>query len=272
MRYAVVNSTIGFIKSKPDKFSENADEVLFGMNVEILEALENDWYYIRTHYNYDGYIDGSSLLIDDNKAKEYESEKNKVVLNSFADVLDKPEASGCQIATMTRGAHSVCLKEVSENNRFVKVKIPDGRIGWTRKEFLCDLKTDYDVKDEENLRENLVRSALSYIGTQYRWGGKTPMGIDCSGLCSMSYMVNGILIYRDADIKEGFPIKEITRDKLKKGDLIFFPGHVAMYLGNEEYVHSATSNDVVSINSFDKNAENYYEYLDKCDKRFGSIF
>ena len=70
MRYAVVNSTIGFIKSKPDKFSENADEVLFGMNVEILEALENDWYYIRTHYNYDGYIDGSSLLIDDNKAKE----------------------------------------------------------------------------------------------------------------------------------------------------------------------------------------------------------
>ena len=36
MRYAVVNSTIGFIKSKPDKFSENADEVLFGMNVEIL--------------------------------------------------------------------------------------------------------------------------------------------------------------------------------------------------------------------------------------------
>ena len=89
MRYAVVNSTIGFIKSKPDKFSENADEVLFGMNVEILEALENDWYYIRTHYNYDGYIDGSSLLIDDNKAKEYESEKNKVVLNSFADVLDR---------------------------------------------------------------------------------------------------------------------------------------------------------------------------------------
>ena len=272
MRYAVVNSTIGFIKSKPDKFSENADEVLFGMNVEILEALENDWYYIRTHYNYEGYIDGSSLLIDDNKAKEYESEKNKVVLNSFADVLDKPEASGCQIATMTRGAQIVCLKEVSENNRFVKVKIPDGRIGWTRKEFLCDLKTDYDVKDEENLRENLVRSALSYIGTQYRWGGKTPMGIDCSGLCSMSYMVNGILIYRDADIKEGFPIKEITRDKLKKGDLIFFPGHVAMYLGNEEYVHSATSNDVVSINSFDKNADSYYEYLDKCDKRFGSIF
>lgn len=98
------------------------------------------------------------------------------------------------------------------------------------------------------------------------------MGIDCSGLCSMSYMVNGILIYRDANIKEGFPIKEITRDKLKKGDLIFFPGHVAMYLGNEEYVHSATSNDVVSINSFDKNADNYYEYLDKCDKRFGSIF
>ncbi len=272
MKYAVVNNTIGFIKSKPDKFSENADEVLFGMNVEILETLENNWYYIRTHYNYEGYIDGNSLLIDDNKARQYEGEKNTVVVNNFADVLDKPEASGYQIATMTRGAHLVCLKEVSENNRFVKVKIPDGRTGWTRKDFLCDLKTDYDINDEENLRENLVKSALSYIGTQYRWGGKTPEGIDCSGLCSMSYMLNGILIYRDADIKGGFPIKEITFDKLKKGDLIFFPGHVAMYLGNEEYVHSATSNNVVAINSFDKKADNYYDYLDKADKRFGSIF
>lgn len=272
MKYAIVNSTIGFIKSKLDKFSENADEVLFGMNVEILEALENDWYYIRTHYNYEGYIDGSTLLIDDNKAKEYESKKNAMVLNNFADVLDKPKASGFQIATITRGSHIVCLKEVSENNRFVKVKLPDGRIGWTRKDFLCDLKTDYDIKDEKNLRENLVMSALSYLGTQYRWGGKTPMGIDCSGLCSMAYMLNGILIYRDANIKEGFPIREIARNELKKGDLIFFPGHVAMYLGNKRYVHSATSNNVVAINSFDKKADNYYDYLDKADKRFGSIF
>ncbi|WP_241425298.1 C40 family peptidase [Clostridium beijerinckii] len=125
------------------------------------------------------------------------------------------------------------------------------------------MKSGYDINDEEDLRNNLVSSAVSYIGTQYRWGGKTPLGIDCSGLCSMAYMLNGILIYRDAKIKEGFPIKEITFKQIKKGDLIFFPGHVAMYLGNGKYIHSSTSNDVVKINSFNKNSNDYNEDLDR---------
>lgn len=272
MKYAVINKSIGAIKSQPKELSENADEVLFGMNVEIIKELEDNWFYIKTHYDYEGYINGENLLIDDKIAKNWEEEKNSIVINNFADVLNKPEASGYVIVAMTRGANIISTNEVSENGRFVKVKIPNGEYGWVRKNFIADLKTNYDINNEELLRDNLVKSALSYIGTQYRWGGKTPQGIDCSGLCSMSYMLNGIIIYRDADIKEGFPVKEITKDKLKKGDLIFFPGHVAMYLGNEKYIHCSTSNDVVMINSFNKSDCEYYEYLDKASKKFGSIF
>lgn len=58
------------------------------------------------------------------------------------------------------------------------------------------------------------------------------MGIDCSGLVSMAYLLCGISIYRDARIVEGFPIREIDRGDMKPGDLLFFPGHVAMYLGD----------------------------------------
>lgn len=272
MKYAVVNKAIGSMKCEPKEFSENADEVLFGMNVEIIKEAEDNWFYIKTHYNYEGYIRGEDLLIDDKISKKWEEEKNSIVISNFADVLNKPEASGYLIANMTRGANIISTNEISENGRFVKVKIPNGEYGWMRKNFIIPLKTNYDIKNEYLLRDNLVKSALSYIGTQYRWGGKTPQGIDCSGLCSMSYMLNGIIIYRDADIKEGFPVKEITKDKLKKGDLIFFPGHVAMYLGNEKYIHCATSNDSVSINSFNKSDDDYYEYLDKSTKKFGSIF
>jgi len=272
MKYAVVNKTIGALKNEPKEASENADEVLFGMKVEILKKSKNNWFYVRTHYNYEGYINGDYLIINNEVARKWEEEKNVVVVNSFADVLNKPEASGYQIASLTRGANLISTYEESENKRFVKVKLPSSEIGWIRKSFISNLNMNYDTKDEENLRENLAKAALSYIGTQYRWGGKSPLGIDCSGLCSMAYMLNGILIYRDAKIKEGFPIKEITFDKLKKGDLIFFPGHVAMYLENGNYVHSSTSNDVVKINSFNKNSEDYNEYLEKCTKQFGSVF
>jgi len=242
------------------------------MNVEILKELDNNWFYVKTHYDYEGYINGDNLIIDDEISKAWEKEKNIVVINPFADVLNKPEASGYGIVSVTRGANLISCDEISENKRFLKVKLPSLEIGWIRTSFISNLKVISDMKNEEKLRENLAKSALSYIGTQYRWGGKSPLGIDCSGLCSMAYMLNGIIIYRDADIKEGFPIKEISFTNIKKGDLIFFPGHVAMYLEDGEYVHSSTSNDVVKVNSLNEGAGNYNEYLGNCAKKFGSIF
>lgn len=272
MKYAVVKKAIGALKGEPKEASESADEVLFGMNVEILKESENNWFYVRTHYNYEGYINGDDLIINDEISKTWEKEKNTVVVNSFADVLNKPQASGYKIASLTRGGNLISTGEISENERFIKVKLPNSETGWVRKSFISKLISDYDIKDEKNIRENLGKTALSYLGTQYRWGGKSPLGIDCSGLCSMAYMLNGILIYRDAEIKEGFPIKEIPFENIKKGDLIFFPGHVAMYLEEGNYIHSSTSNDIVKINNIYKSADNYNEYLGKAPKRFGSIF
>ena len=75
---------------------------------------------------------------------------------------------------------------------------------------------------EEAFRESIVQTAYSYLGTQYRWGGKTACGIDCSGLAFMSYFRNGILIWRDAAIKEGYPVHEIPIEQAKPGDLLFF--------------------------------------------------
>lgn len=92
--------------------------------------------------------------------------------------------------------------------------------------------------EEEVLRKKLTDSAREFLGTQYRWGGKSSQGIDCSGLVFMSYLDHGILLYRDAQILTEYPVKEISREQLKKGDLLFFPGHVAMYLGAEKYIHA----------------------------------
>ena len=70
-------------------------------------------------------------------------------------------------------------------------------------------------RSEEAFRESIVQTAYSYLGTQYRWGGKTASGIDCSGLAFMSYFRNGILIWRDAAIKEGYPVHEIPIEQAR---------------------------------------------------------
>jgi cell wall-associated NlpC family hydrolase len=272
MKYAVVNKALGELKREPKETSESIDEILFGMNVEILKEANKNWFYVRTFYRYEGYINGENLIIDDKISKTWESGKNAVITNSFADVLNKPLISGNKITSLTRGGILISTGEISENGSFVKVKLPNSKVGWIKKSFISKLISKYDINDERDLRENLAQSALSYLGTQYRWGGKTPLGIDCSGLCSMAYMLNGVIIYRDSEIKEGFPIKEIPFKNIKKGDLIYFPKHVAMYLEDGNYIHSSTSNDSVKINSFNINSDNYNEYLAKAPKRYGSIF
>ena len=100
--------------------------------------------------------------------------------------------------------------------------------------------TSAQGKDEAALRREIVQAALPYLGTPYRWGGKSPLGIDCSGLCSMAYMLCGVLIYRDAKIVPGFPVHSIPFDKVQMGDLLFFPGHVGMYIRNGLFIHSTS--------------------------------
>lgn len=94
------------------------------------------------------------------------------------------------------------------------------------------------AESEALLRARIVQTAQSYLGTQYRWGGHSGEGIDCSGLALMSYMMSGILIWRDAEIRDGYPVHRINPMQKKPGDLLYFPGHVAIYLGDGRYIHS----------------------------------
>ncbi len=127
---------------------------------------------------------------------------------------------------------------------------------------------------EETFREKLVETALQYLGSEYRWGGKTPAGIDCSGLASVVYLQNGVLIYRDAAIREGWPVHEIDRAALQVGDLMYFPGHVAIYLGQGRYIHSTGAADSggVVINSLVPTDPLYRQDLLDTLTACGSIF
>ncbi|MCE5262962.1 MAG: NlpC/P60 family protein [Deltaproteobacteria bacterium] len=116
-------------------------------------------------------------------------------------------------------------------------------------EFYIVRPEEYAVSQRESrgeayLREELVRSARSFLGVPYLWGGASAeTGFDCSGLTMTVYQLNGLDLPRTT--REQFGLgTPVDRTSLEKGDLIFFgaPGdkisHVGIYAGNGLFIHA----------------------------------
>ena len=99
---------------------------------------------------------------------------------------------------------------------------------------------------------NIVKSAEQFLGVKYLWGGTSPKGFDCSGLVQYVCAQNGITVSRTAaqQYRNGVAV---AKSDLRPGDLVFFkgyktmdnPGHVGIYIGNDQMIHAPQSNDVV---------------------------
>lgn len=270
---AIVNTAVCPLYGSPTCECTVEDEALFGMIVDILAEPAPGWYAIRTHYRYEGIVSADGLLIGDEAAAAWEALPKMVVRSkNCCDVLTQPRVQGCHVQHLVRGCIVSPIGEPEEG--WQQVLLPDGRKGYVMAGILAPYHAAPLSDDEETLRNALVETALLYQGTHYRWGGKSPWGIDCSGMVSMAYMLCGILIYRDANIKPGFPIREISREQMKKGDLLFFPGHVAMYMGDGLYCHSTAhaGDDGFTINSLDPDSPVYRADLAGMITQIGSYF
>ena len=120
----------------------------------------------------------------------------------------------------------------------VEVVRNDGNFAVTNQNHFLPLRHLAPLAANES---DFVAVAERFVGTPYLWGGKSGLGIDCSGLVQVSLAAAGISAPRDSDMQEtalGTALSPEQWSRLKRGDLMFWKGHVAIVRDSDSIVHA----------------------------------
>ena len=263
--YGIVNLSVADVRTKPEHSAELATQVLLGSRLKILKS-SGEWYLVQCEDDYIGWMDNDGVyLMDHEKFDEWNKTKKIIVTIPFTFSYSEGNVYSTPVSDVVQGN---LLKFISCKEDFIKVEFPDERIAF----ILNDQVQDYEEwLDERNQSYDAINfTAHMMMGIPYVWGGTSIKGLDCSGFTKRVFQLNGVQLPRDAsqqvhigelvDTKNGF-------ENLMPGDLLFFGSidhitgkekisHVAIYLGNLEFIHASGR---VRINSFDNTKSNFAE-------------
>lgn len=259
-KYGIINISVANLRQQPVFQSELVNQTLLGTIVPVYEE-QNDFYFIENWDGYRGWTSKSSILLTDReKADEWKKSK-KVIFTGMNGMVTKTTSGEDE-----RVSDLVCcatLKILEELSKFVKVELPDGRVGFVKKELTVDLAVQKTFKPSP---EAIIKTSKQFLGLPYLWGGTSSKALDCSGFVQMVFWLLNVPLPRNASqmIKLGSEI-EITNDfdALKTGDLLFFGKtvervtHVSIYLDKKQFIHA---DGYVQINSLVPGDADYNEY------------
>lgn len=264
--YGLVNLSVANIRTKPDHAEEMATQALLGTPVKIFKK-ESGYFLVQTPDGYISWVEDDGVTpVSKQEFEEWKNSGRVIYLKEFGFSYSKPDVTSTRVSDLVAGNILVML---GEENNFIKLKYPDGRIAFVEKENCQNLNEWLEKKNPTNA--DIISSAEKFMGIPYLWGGTSAKGMDCSGFTKTVYFLNGLVLARDASQQVNTGILVDTQngfENLQAGDLLFFGSqatdttkeritHVAIYISNNEFIHAAGR---IKINSFDKNAPNFSKF------------
>jgi uncharacterized protein YgiM (DUF1202 family) len=238
MTQKLVNVSVANLYREPTFKSEITTQALLGEVVDVLDR-SNGFLLVRLSDGYQSWID--DLLLCDTRLFPQQS---AVIRSHSITIHSKPDLASQVIRDATIGRRLACLHQ---ENGFLQVILPDGEIGWVEAKHCGSFPA--------LSRKTVIGLAMEFLGRPYYWGGKTPKGLDCSGLTQLVFELLGRPIARDAwmQYRDSKFVSANFQDA-QPADLLFFGkrsdsvDHVAIALGNGNIIHA---NGMVRINSLD---------------------
>jgi SH3-like domain-containing protein len=259
--FGLVTLSVINLRKEPDHTSELVAQARLGTPVLILKS-KNSWVQIQTPDNYISWTEASSVkLLNKMEMDVWKDSERVIYMDNSGWLHDNPSDNSGVEGDLVGGC---IMKKTGELKGYFSVELPDGRAGFVERQKVMNFN-DWKLVTPCT-EESICSVARTFLGLPYLWGGSSAKAVDCSGFVQSVYFMNGLILQRDAslqalhgsviDISNGY-------SRLKKGDLLFFGSkvnenqhitHVAIYLGNMEYINSSGR---VMINSFDSTQTNY---------------
>ena len=270
-RHAVVALSSIYMRIAPDYESALETQELMGTVVEITGE-KNYWREIVSPQPYKAWCTEKGLVeLNDEQLEAYLSAPKCIFSELYGHVYEAPSHKAQTICDLVGGD---IMRITGKKGQWTQVSLPSGETGWVCSRsvkphdgFISIAKGEGNADSiSDEMMESIIATAFRLKGVPYLWGGMTPKGVDCSGLVRWSYLMNGILLPRNASqiIHCG---DEVSLDKMQRGDLVFFgtPAkdgkpqrvtHIGIHIGEGRIIHSS---HMVRVNSLDPNEPDYYE-------------
>lgn len=267
--YGVINLSVANFRSKPDHPAELVTQSILGTPVKVYKKGEDGYYLVQTP---DGYIswlddDGFTFMTED-QWNDWKSSPKIIFTKEYGFSYLEADVNSQTVSDLVAGN---LLKIMGEDSDFYLVNYPDERKAYIKKDEAKLFNDWYNSLNPSG--ETILKTAYRFMGIPYLWGGTSTKGMDCSGFTKTVYFLNGIILARDASQQVNTGELVDTKDgwtNLQAGDLLFFGRkasgdkkeritHVAIYIGDGDFIHAAGR---VRINSFNKDKTYYSQYRD----------
>ena len=204
------------VRRAPRPDAEQMTEALMGERVTIYEFDDEGWAWGQLESDgYVGYLPASALI-----APRAAPTHKVTALRTLA--FPGPSIKLPPVAAPPLGAR---LSVLRDQDRFAVATV-----GYVPSGHLAPL---------ERTEKDFVAVAERFVGTPYLWGGKTSLGVDCSGLVQVALGACGIACPRDTDMQEKALGALVTSlSTLERGDLVFWKGHVAIVRDEQTFLHA----------------------------------
>ncbi len=195
------------IYERPSINSKISSQIIYGEKFKILKRTKN-FIKIRTFYDkYTGYIKNKNFI------KKFKPTHKVKVLKTKINKSNKFLPFSSEIEILKKRKSYVMFKK----NKWIKLK---------------------DITLINKKEKNFIKIFELFKNCKYKWGGKTYQGIDCSALVQIFYKFNNKFFSRDTVDQIKYKKGSTTKKKFKKGDIIFWKGHVAVCIDSKKLIHA----------------------------------